>query len=55
MAKARGITVANGIAEIISDNKFFDYEAKYSKGFSKHILPANIPEHIYKQCLVIRN
>ncbi len=39
------------VTEIISDNIFFDYEAKYSKGFSKHILPANIPEQIYQQCL----
>ena len=39
------------VTEIISDNISFDYEAKYSKGFSKHILPANIPEQIYQQCL----
>ena len=39
------------VTEIISNNLFFDYKAKYTKGFSKHILPANIPYLIYKKCL----
>jgi len=39
------------VTEILSKNKFFDYQAKYSKGFSKHILPADIPSNIYKKCL----
>ena len=39
--------------EILSKYKFFDYKAKYSKGFAKHILPANIPPNIYKRCLRI--
>ena len=39
------------VTEIRSKNKFFDYKAKYSKGFAKHILPANIPSNIYKRCL----
>ena len=41
------------VTEILSKNKFFDYKAKYSKGFAKHILPANIPSNIYKRCLRI--
>ena len=41
------------VTEILSKNKFFDYVAKYSKGFAKHILPANIPSNIYKRCLRI--
>ena len=40
------------VTEIISKNFFFDYEAKYQKGFSSHILPANLPEQIYQKCLV---
>ena len=36
------------VTEILSKNKFFDYKAKYSKGFAKHILPAKIPLNIYK-------
>ena len=39
------------VTEILSKNKFFDYKAKYSKGFAKHILPAKIPLNIYKKCL----
>ena len=39
------------VTEIISKNIFFDYEAKYSKGFSQHILPALIPNKIYYECL----
>lgn len=45
--KSRAIDVT----EIISKNLFFDYEAKYQKGFSRHILPANLPEQIYQKCL----
>ena len=45
--KSRAIEVT----EIISNNFFFDYTAKYNKGFSKHILPANIPDHVYQKCL----
>ena len=39
------------VTEILSKNNFFDYKAKYSKGYAKHILPANIPSNIYKKCL----
>ena len=39
------------VTEIRSKNQFFDYKAKYSKGFAKHILPAKIPTNIYKKCL----
>ncbi len=39
------------VTEILSKNKFFDYQAKYTKGFSKHIIPAQIPKLIYNKCL----
>ena len=39
------------VTEIKSKNKFFDYQAKYSKGFSKHILPARISKRNYEKCL----
>ncbi len=39
------------VTEIISQNSFYDYEAKYVKGMSEHILPAIIPDKIYKDCL----
>jgi len=40
-----------GVTEIKSKNNFFDYQAKYSKGYSKHIFPANIDKKNYKKCL----
>ena len=40
------------VTEIITKNDFFDYEAKYTKGLAKHIMPAKIPKNIYNLCLV---
>jgi D-alanine-D-alanine ligase len=34
---------ALGVTEITTDLEFYDYEAKYAPGGSKHILPAPIP------------
>ena len=39
------------VTEICSTRPFFDYKAKYTKGLSKHIIPAKLPEKMYKQCL----
>ena len=36
------------VIEFVSDNDFYDYEAKYAPGGSKHILPAPIAPGIYK-------
>jgi len=62
--KAVGITVANGglfnpvmgdralaVTEIIPQTDWYDYEAKYSEGGSKHVVPAEIPENITEICL----
>ena len=38
------------VTEIIPNNSFFDYESKYTLGFSRHILPAQLPKHIYDKC-----
>ena len=46
-----GTTKPIEVTEIISDNNFYDYEAKYTKGISKHILPALVPFKIYNDCL----
>ena len=40
------------VTEIISKNKFFDYKSKYTPGYSKHILPAQIPNDIYNKCKI---
>ena len=46
-----GMSQSVEVTEIISKNSFFDYKAKYTKGLSKHVLPANLPKKIYHQCL----
>lgn len=38
------------VTEIISQKTYFDYESKYTPGFSKHILPAKIPKIVYENC-----
>ena len=39
------------VTEIVSLNKTYDYQAKYTKGFSKHFIPARITKKNHKQCL----
>ena len=43
--------VALGVIDIVSRDglEFYDYEAKYSLGGSEHILPAQIPDDIYRR------
>jgi D-alanine-D-alanine ligase len=38
-----------GVIEIVPTTKFYDYEAKYAPGGSKHILPAPIAPEVYKE------
>ena len=42
---------ALAVTEIKSKNNFFDYKAKYSKGYAKHILPAKLNKINYVKCL----
>ena len=51
VVEENGIARSIEVTEIISKNIFFDYEAKYTKGVAKHILPAKIPSNIYQMCL----
>jgi D-alanine-D-alanine ligase len=39
--------VALGVTEIITDLAFYNYEAKYAKGGSNHIIPAPVQPKIY--------
>ena len=39
------------VTEIVSLNKIYDYQAKYTKGFSKHFIPARITRKNHKICL----
>jgi len=41
---------ALGVIEIVPATKFYDYEAKYAPGGSKHLLPAPIPAEVYAAC-----
>jgi len=46
--------VALGVTEIVSPGeKFYNYEAKYAPGGSKHILPAEIKPNIYQKILTM--
>ena len=42
-----GSSIPVEVTEIISKNEFFDYKSKYTTGYSKHILPADIPKKVY--------
>jgi D-alanine-D-alanine ligase len=43
--------VAMGVIDIVSkSSSFYDYSAKYAPGGSQHILPAEIPNDIYRKC-----
>lgn len=39
-----------GVIEIVPTVKFYDYEAKYAPGGSKHLLPAPVPAEVYEAC-----
>jgi D-alanine-D-alanine ligase len=38
-----------GVIEIVPTVKFYDYEAKYAPGGSKHLLPAPIAAEVYRE------
>ena len=35
----------------ILTNTWYDYDAKYAEGGSKHVVPAELPEDIFQACL----
>lgn len=39
------------VTDIISNTGWYDYQAKYSDGGSRHILPADIPGDVFDACL----
>jgi D-alanine-D-alanine ligase len=41
--------VALGVIEIVPKVGFYDYEAKYSPGGSNHVLPAHVPQEVYRR------
>lgn len=42
--------VALGVIDIVSKGSFYDYSSKYAIGGSQHILPADVPNDIYRKC-----
>lgn len=42
---------AQGVTEIVSHTRFFDYEAKYHDTRTEYVLPAQIDENVYKAAL----
>ncbi len=42
-------TRALPILELVPDNEFYDYEAKYTKGMTKFICPANLDDDLTRQ------
>lgn len=41
---------ALGVTDIITEG-WYDYEAKYAEGGSRHEIPANVPQEIYDTCM----
>jgi D-alanine-D-alanine ligase len=46
-----GTNGALGVTEITTDLAFYDYEAKYAPGGSKHIIPAQVPAAVAEQVM----
>ena len=42
---------ALGVTEITTELEFYDYEAKYAPGGSRHIIPAQVPAAIAEQVM----
>jgi D-alanine-D-alanine ligase len=36
------------VIDVVTDNRFYDYDAKYAPGGSKHVLPAKLSSNIYQ-------
>jgi len=39
------------VTEITTELEFYDYEAKYAPGGSQHVLPAQVPDSVAKDCM----
>lgn len=42
--------VALGVVDIVSQGSFYDYQSKYEQGGSRHIIPAEVPNDVYRKC-----
>lgn len=41
--------VSLGVIEILPMTEFYDYKAKYAEGMSQHVLPADVPQDVYRR------
>ena len=48
--KYHGEHIILPLAEIISKNEFFDFEAKYEPALAEEVVPAQIPAEVEKEC-----
>lgn len=39
------------VTDIVPKTEFYDYEAKYAEGGSVHVIPADIPPHVFEKAL----
>jgi D-alanine-D-alanine ligase len=39
------------VTEILTERDFYDYDAKYAEGGSQHVVPANLPPHVFEKAL----
>ncbi len=44
---------ALAVTEIVPETKFYDYEAKYSAGGSRHVIPAEVDVQIYQHAMEV--
>ena len=51
--RTEGRIVAFPVTEVISENDFFDYEAKYTTGLAREVVPADIPDSVSEECTSI--
>jgi D-alanine-D-alanine ligase len=52
-ANSFGEARALGVTEIVTDLEFYDYEAKYAPGGSRHILPADLPSGVTEEAMLL--
>ena len=38
------------VTEVLTDNEFFDFEAKYTPGAAEEITPARLPKDLFEKC-----
>lgn len=44
---------ALAVTEIVSNTSFYDYEAKYAQGGSRHVVPAGIPDSVTQDAMCL--